>query len=93
MWRELVGTWVQAAGSSGTVTLPKGGILLQIVAVDTGGGGSVAIFGGTAIPLTAAVPLSLRFNHTLAQAPTADQTVVFTGTDSYFVEYLKAPGT
>lgn len=92
MWRELCGTWVQAAGASGTVTLPAGATLLQVVAVDTGGGGSVAIFGGTAIPITAAVPLNLRFNHTLAVAG-ATPTIVFTGTDSYFVEYVKSGNT
>jgi len=93
MWRELVGTHFYDAGSSGSVVLPAGASILQIIAVDTSGGGSVTIFGGAAIPLTPAVPLNLRFNHTLLVARTGALTVVFTGTDSYFIEYVKAGNT
>lgn len=93
MWRELVGTWAYAAGASGTVTIPKGAMIVQIVAIDTAGGGTVVIFGGTAIPITPAVPLVLRFNHDLCNSKNSAQDIVFTGTDSYFIEYVKAGNT
>lgn len=91
MYKTSLGKWAYAAGASGTVTLPKGAKLLSVYAVDTGGGGTVVIFGGDAIPLTAAVPLNIAFRHQMAAAPSGTPTIVFTGTDSYYVEYA-GPG-
>lgn len=92
MWKELVGSWTYAAGTSGTVTLPEGAILLAVRARSTAGG-TVKIFGGADIPVVATAEFDREFNHSLAQAPSVDKTLVFTTTTSYYVEYLKAPGT
>lgn len=89
----MYGTWRYAAGASGTITLPKGATLKQIIVHSTAGG-TVAIFGGTAIPVIAGTGFAIRFGHDVAVAaetPGADVTIVFTGTDSYFVETI-GPG-
>lgn len=89
---QRVGTWAYASGANGSISLPKGARILQLVA-RSAAGGSVSIFGGSAIPLIAgAPPLVLRFDHDLATNPLS-QALVFTTTDSYFVEYLKAGNT
>ena len=70
----------------------------QIVVHSTAAG-TVTIFGGASIPIiAAAAPTHIAFRHTLVQAgnnvPTpGSQDVVFTGTDSYFVEFKKAGNT
>ena len=90
------GTWAYQAGSSGTVTLPVGSTLLSITAkVAASASGTIAIFGGTAIPGSGAVQTdtTLRFDHGLAQAVTGANTVVFASTVSYYVEYSKPYGT
>jgi hypothetical protein len=94
MWNELVGTYVKTGGTAGTVTLPSGASVVSITAVDTGGGGTIVLF-GTTIVLTAAVPFQIRMNHRLCTAASsgAGADIVFTGTDSYFVEYVKAGNT
>jgi hypothetical protein len=89
MWRELVGTWVYATGTEGTCSLPEGAVILAIRAE---GGGTVVIFGGATF--TFAGEFARDFNHSLCQSQgVASQDIVFTGTTSYYVEYLKAPGT
>lgn len=95
MWNELNGGIHYAAGAAGTVTVPVGARVTQIRAVDTGGGGTVVIFGGDAIPLTAAVPLALQFNHALMVSKTGAglNTIVFTGTDQHYVEYVTTDGS
>lgn len=83
------GTWDYAAGASGTVALAGGKRVLQISAVALGAAGSVAINGGTAVPLpydstdktSTSITITPRGN-------LVDPTIVFTGTDSYFVEYV-----
>lgn len=97
MWKELVptrtGGWAYQAGASGTVTLPAGARILNIIAHATSAG-TVAILGGTAIPIIAGTVFQLQFMHELAtantnaSAPAGSATVVFTGTDSYYVEYV-----
>ncbi len=87
MWRELTGTWTYAAGASGTVTLPDGAFILQIVA-HSSGSASVAILGGTAVPLISGSGTRLQFFHTMVKAQGTNNTVVFTSTDSYFIEYV-----
>ena len=90
MWRELNGHYAYAAGASGTVTLPEGAAVIQILAYSVAGG-TVTIFGGTAIPVVANSGFVLAYNHTLNVAPSSNKTIVFTATDSYFVEYV-GPG-
>lgn len=85
--------WTQAAGTSGTVTLPAGAVLLGIRADSQSAAGTVAIFGGTAIPIVGNAPagantvLDLKFPHRLARAYAGALTIVFVNTVSYFVEY------
>ena len=74
------GTWDYYAGTSGTVTVGAGRRVLSISA-HAATAGSVAINGGAAIPVPAAVGLTLCPEGNLT-APT----IVLTGTDSYFVE-------
>lgn len=93
MWNELVGQRGYLAGVAGTATVPRGARVLQIVAH---GVGTVAIFGGTAIP-TPVVPLTLAFRHTLWQArdnavAAGSQDIVFAGTTGFFVEFV-TPGS
>lgn len=93
MYDELQGTWTYQAGASGTVTIPVGARILQIVVHSSSASGSVAMWGGTAIPVLSGETATFRFLHDLNLAPTAADTIVFTSTDSYFVEYLLKPGT
>jgi hypothetical protein len=89
MWHELNGTVGYAAGAAGTVTVPEGACVTQIIAHSTAGG-TVSIFGGNNIPLiSAAASWIWRPHHTLWQANSANgQSIVFTGTDSYYVEWV-----
>ena len=92
MYNELSGTYVQKAGASGTENIPAGAQILQCIVHSTAGG-TVSLLGGPSIPIIAnAPPTTLRFLHRL-MSPSAASTVVFTGTDSYFLEYVKAGGT
>jgi hypothetical protein len=85
--------WTYAAGTSGTVTLPAGSILLSIRCESHSATGTVAIFGGTAIPVDGATGGAAHiigqwyFGHGNAAA-SGTYTVVFVNTASYFVEYL-----
>jgi hypothetical protein len=93
MWQGLAGRiWNQQAGTAGTVTLPAGAVIIQIITHASAGAATCAILGGTAIPIiNGAPPTTIRFNHDLVQAVTGvSLTVVFTNTDSYFVEYVVA---
>ena len=89
MWTGLIGAPVYAAGTSGTVTLPVGASIISIRAHSTAGG-TVTIFGGDAIPIVATFDLDLQFNHRLWVLKSGAQTVVFTTTTSYFIEYVKS---
>jgi hypothetical protein len=89
---KLAGTWKYAAGAAGTVTLPQGSVLLQAFGEDATGGGTatVQIFGG-AVALLPTYATPMRFMHRLNVAPAApNNTIIFTGTTSYFVEYILA---
>lgn len=83
--------WGYKAGASGTLTagteIPKGALLEQIV-VHSAGAATCAINGGDSLPVIAnAAPTTLRFGY----APLRS-TIVFAGTDSYFVSYFAATG-
>lgn len=95
MYRELSGKWSYAAGSSGTVTIPSSANVLAIWAWASTGSPTVAIFGGTAIPIPATgQPVRLQFMHDLvhAQGTSGAAQIVFTATAGYFVEYVSPPG-
>lgn len=88
-YNDLVGTWGYSAGASGTVTIAAGAKVIQIIVHSTAAG-TMTIFGGASIPIIAtAQPVAFRFIHTLVQATAAAQTIVFTGTDSYFIEWVR----
>lgn len=96
-WTNLNGTMGYSAGASGTATIPKGASVLQIVAHSTAGG-TLTIFGGASIPIVANTPFSAAYRHRNWAA--ADNTVnagtqdlVFSGTDSFYVEWVKSGNT
>lgn len=99
MWRELVGTIGYVAGASGTVTVPAGACVLKIVAHASVGAATIVMFNGDAIPIVnGAPPIELSFMHTLWQSRNntslaGSQNIVFTNTDSYFVEFVKSGNT
>lgn len=90
----VYGTWRYKAGTSGTLTLAEGQTVKQII-VHASGAATVTILGGDAIPIISGVAIAIRFQHdacVAGQTPGAALTIVFTGTDSYFVETI-GPGT
>lgn len=97
MWNDLVGTWGYKADASGTVTIPAGAKVIQIICHGTSGP-TVKIFGGDTLNLPNNDVVSLRFNHALVQAGnnskvSGSQDVVFANTSFYFVEYVKSGNT
>jgi len=94
MWQVGTG-WklAEAAGASGTVTLPSGASIVLIVAHSTAGG-TLQILGGVTVPVIAgANQLVIQNYHPLhqANAGSAAKTIVFTGTDSFYVQWA-TPG-
>jgi hypothetical protein len=77
-----VGAWSYHSGVSGTLVVPAGQRVLGISAHATAAG-SMVINGGSSIPIPAGASFNLEPNGNLV-APT----VVFTGTDAYFVEVV-----
>ena len=93
MWVGLKGTIKRATGVVGTVTLKAGARVLQIHAFASAAS-TVQIFNDTN-PVT--LPASsgwwgLQENHADTVAPTANPTIVFTGTSSYLIEYIDPAG-
>jgi hypothetical protein len=76
------GTWSYYAGVSGTVTVTAGQRILGIAAHSTAGG-SMTINGGSSIPIPAGSGIAISPAGNLV-APV----LVFTSTDSYFVEVV-----
>jgi len=62
-----------------------------MITVHSTGGGSFTLFGGPSVAVIAnAAPLQLQFNHTLFTANSQNSgSIVFTGTDHYWVHYVK----
>jgi hypothetical protein len=95
----LVGTWGYLAGTTGTVVVPQGARVIQIVAHASSAGAALLIFNGDSIPvIDGAAPLVLPFLHGLLQSgndttTAGSQDIVFSNTDSYFVEYVKSGNT
>lgn len=99
MWHELIGTWAYAAAANGTITVPAGAQVVQIIVHSTSGG-TLTIFGGPTITIVAAAePTVFRFNHTLCQSQNNTTTsgsqniVASSGVDSLYIEYVKAGST
>lgn len=92
MYRCLVGTRVEFAGTAGTVTIPSGAFITHIMVHASTGGATMQILGGTAIPIiNGAQPLVINYYDDLEQANASSSTVVFTNTDQYWVRAVK-PG-
>lgn len=86
----MQGKFIYYAGAAGTVTLPAGATVKQIIA-HSSAGGTVTIFGGTAVPVIAGTGVAFRFNHdnaVAAETSSGGATIVFSGTDSYYVETI-----
>jgi hypothetical protein len=90
VWHNLNGTLAQAAGTSGTVTLRAGSIVLLVIAHASAGSATVSILGGAAIPIVnGAAPIVIQNWHTLLKVDASNTgTIVFTNTDSYYVQCL-----
>jgi hypothetical protein len=85
----VVGTWGYSAGSLGTLTLTGGKRVLQITAVALEGAGSFTINGSDVITLPYGSTDKVSTEITIQpQGNLTDPVIVFTGTDSYFVEYV-----
>lgn len=77
------GTWAYAAGVSGAVVIPAGGRVLGFAAHAGSGGATFTINGGATVTVPEFTSIDVAPKGNLV-APT----FVFTGTDSYFVEYV-----
>ena len=94
MWNEIRANVVRYAGAAGTVTVPPGGHVLQIIAHSSNASATVAIFGGTAIPLpNVNTYWHYQPQHLSTTAQAASNTIVFALTQSYFVEVALPVGT
>jgi hypothetical protein len=84
---DLTGTWGYAGGTSGTVALSGNKRVLQITAISLTAAGTIQINGGDAVP----VPVVSSTGSALCIEPVGqliDPTIIFTNTDSYFIEHL-----
>ena len=88
MWNEIVSNVVRYSGVSGTVTLPPGAHVLQIIAHGANANATVQIFADAA-PITIKnvnAYFVYRPQHLVTTAQVANNTIVFTSTDMYMVE-------
>ena len=91
MWGDIKTPIKRVAGASGTVAIPVGAKILSMT-VHATTAGTVAMWdqvGGTCtIPIPAATWWIYQPLHLNATATnTGNSSIVFTGTDSYFIEY------
>ncbi len=93
MWRETAGhKLVDFAGASGTVALPKGAIVVLIIAHASGAPGTLRLPSGQTVPvINGANALYIQNYHALMQQNASTVDLVFTGTDQYYVQVL-VPG-
>lgn len=79
---NLTGTWGYAAGTSGTVALDGRKRVLTVTASSVAGG-TVTVDGGDPITIPANGEMTIE-----PQVQLTDPTIVFTGTDAYYVDWL-----
>ena len=96
MWRELNGNPQYEAGVSGTVTLPVGAVILQVHA-HSSGAATVSIFGGSDIPIPTSgwgwqIQHLMWVSGSKGNPSSGSKDIVFTGTDAYFVEWMRIIG-
>lgn len=88
MWNEIRSNVVRYNGTSGTVTVPPGGHVLQIIAHGSNANATVQIFDDAA-PVTIKnvnAYFVYRPQHLTTTAHIGAQNIVFTSTDMYMVE-------
>lgn len=91
-WHSLTGTFGDASGTAGTVTLPAGAIVLLVSAHASAGSATLQILGGATVPvINGAATIIYEFGHTLVRANRASSTIVFTNTDHYYVQWVTFP--
>ena len=88
-WYSLRGPVKRASGAFGTVTIPVDASILRIRAFCGVSAASVQIFNdAAAVPLPASSGwFAIDYEHTNVKAPVGSNTIVFTSTTSYLVEY------
>ena len=87
---EIVGTPGYLGGASGTAQVPQGAVVLSVVA-HASSAATMVMFSGVSVAINSGQTLQLYFNHRLWQSkgsPGPLNQIVFTGTDSYWVEYF-----
>ena len=88
-WHGLVGSPGYVAGTSGTATVPTGSVIIAVTAHASAGGAAFTMLGGASVPVPIGSTISLDFKHALFQSAGGNNTLVFTGTDMYFVHWVK----
>ena len=88
-WHGLVGSPGYTAGSSGTATVPTGSVIIAVTAHASVGGAAFTMLGGASVPVPSGTTFSIDFKHALFQSAGGNNTLVFTGTDMYFVHWVK----
>lgn len=83
------GAWGYAAGTSGTETLTGGKRVLQITAIALEAAATLTINGGDTITIPYGSTDSVSSSITIEpKGNLTDPTLIFTGTDSYFIEFV-----
>jgi hypothetical protein len=90
-WYSLQGVHGYAGGSAGgSVTIPTGAAVLQIVA-HANPASTLVIFGGDSLALPASLIWRAEFPHTSLVSTASANTLVFgANVTSYFVEWIKS---
>lgn len=84
------GTWGYASGTSGTEVLTGGKRVLQITAIALEAAATITINGGDTITIPYGSTDSVSSSITIEpKGNLTDPTLVFTGTDSYLVEFVE----
>lgn len=83
------GEWGYNSGVSGTLSLSGGKRVLMITAVSLESAGTITINGGDTIRMPYGSADKVSSSITIEPVGNlVDPTIIFTGTDSYFVEYV-----
>ncbi len=83
------GTWGYNSGTSGTLTLTGGKRVLQITAIALEAGGTIQINGGDTITIPYGATDKVSSSLTIEpKGNLTNPTIVFTGTDAFFCEYV-----
>lgn len=81
---EEEGVYQYTAGVSGTASVPSGASRILSIAARASSGGSITIDGGDPIPIPAGANFADDFRGRLR----GPATLIFDGTDAYFVDWL-----